>query len=348
MHDDTKAARELREEQAANGTVKDDAFTRFWIEVDEMMCSCLVMMTICKSSYKNPLLEEALQAANEALEFRPNHTPALYRRSQVHEKMELYGEAVADARAAYRYASEEVKFDMWVHRKHAIAERRANTLWWGFWGSVGDLPANIVRFPQTFAAMSQARQFLLILCVSVTIGLYRTPPEVYSVVFRGILGGGATADASAAAMQEPSPPTDTVGDATVANATEGVVAEAAALAQEAASGLATAAAAATTKAAAAMKTVDGKGKTKGGFWRKVLRAIGIGRGKKGTKGVPAATAAPTAAAQAIEAPAAAAVATDGSAPSSGAPSDGSDFEIVDADTEDTAEAADGSATDGEW
>ena len=57
-----------------------------------MMCSCLVMMTICKSNYKNPLLEEALAAANEALEFVPTHAPALYRRSQVHEKLELYGE----------------------------------------------------------------------------------------------------------------------------------------------------------------------------------------------------------------------------------------------------------------
>ena len=33
MHDDTKPARELRQEQMEAGTLKDDAFTQFWLEV---------------------------------------------------------------------------------------------------------------------------------------------------------------------------------------------------------------------------------------------------------------------------------------------------------------------------
>ena len=97
MHDDTKQARELREQNMEDGKEMDQ-FSKFWLEVDEMMCSCLTMMTICKCKYKTPLLEEALTAANEALEFNPCHSPALYRRSQVHEAMEMYGEAVDDAR----------------------------------------------------------------------------------------------------------------------------------------------------------------------------------------------------------------------------------------------------------
>merc|ERR1719409_2052279 len=60
MHDDTKAARELREEQRANGELKADAFTTFWLEVDEMMCSCLTLIGTAKLSLRNPPAEEAL------------------------------------------------------------------------------------------------------------------------------------------------------------------------------------------------------------------------------------------------------------------------------------------------
>ena len=268
MHDDTKAARELREEQAnSREGIKDDAFTRFWLEVDEMMCSCLVMMALCKSSYKNPLLEEALQAANEALEFCPTHAPALYRRSQVHELLEMYGEAVADARAAYRHAPEELKFDLWRHRKHAIATRRANTVWWGFVGAVGDLPGNVVRFPLTFARMSPRRQALLVLCVSLAVGLYRMPPGLAYETYRGLVGAmpntswfGNEPAESEGAGEEPEPSAAAVGVAVAEEATKELAAAAA-------------------KAGAAIAALGDK-PPKANFWKGALRAIGIGREKK--------------------------------------------------------------------
>ena len=39
------------------GDIKEDAFSKFWLEVDEMMCSCLTLITVCKLSVKRPLLD---------------------------------------------------------------------------------------------------------------------------------------------------------------------------------------------------------------------------------------------------------------------------------------------------
>merc|ERR1719217_2019790 len=97
-------------------------------------CSCLTLMAVCKMNYRNPLLEEALAAANEALEFNPDHAPALFRRSQVHEQLEMFSESVADARQAYKHAPDEMKFELWRHMKHAVETRRANSFFWGFLG----------------------------------------------------------------------------------------------------------------------------------------------------------------------------------------------------------------------
>ena len=50
------------------------------------MCSCLVLMCVCHLKREAIAdLEAAAAAVNEALEIRPRHAPALYRRSQVRE-----------------------------------------------------------------------------------------------------------------------------------------------------------------------------------------------------------------------------------------------------------------------
>ena len=90
MHDSAKAARDMRQEAIDTGEEpKDDAFTKFWLQVDELLCSCVVMIAVCKMSLKTPLLEDALAACNEAIELRPHHSPAYYRRSQVHHTHRL-------------------------------------------------------------------------------------------------------------------------------------------------------------------------------------------------------------------------------------------------------------------
>ena len=203
MHDDTKAARELREEQASSGEeVKDDHFSRFWLEVDEMMCSCLVMMALCKMSYKNPLLEEALAAANEALEFNPAHVPGLFRRSKIHLLLENYGEAVDDANHAYKCAKgdEELQYRMWQHRKHAYAERRANTIFWGAVGFTMDLPWTVCGAPWTFAAMSPKRQALVVLLVGLAVGFYQMPAGTITALVYG--DGGNMSGVEQAALAE--------------------------------------------------------------------------------------------------------------------------------------------------
>ena len=255
MHDDTKQARELREQNMEDGKEMDQ-FSKFWLEVDEMMCSCLTMMTICKCKYKTPLLEEALTAANEALEFNPCHSPALYRRSQVHEAMEMYGEAVDDARNAYTYAPEELKFEMWKHRKHAIAERRANTFFWGFCGFMYDLPRNIITFPRTFANMPQRQQTMLILVVALVLGIYRMPTEIRQTFFevlsprRLLFGSSNGSSGNATAVNSSGNATDLEDvNATGANLT--VPAEAAAELAAAASKAGAAILAASQKKAAA-------------------------------------------------------------------------------------------------
>jgi len=208
MHDDTKPARELRQQQRESGELgqRDVAFHTFWLEVDEMMCSCLTLIGTCKMAFRNPATEEALSACNEALEFRSNHVPALYRRSQVYLAMENYSEAVADAHEAFRCAEdEEIKFDMWKHRKHCYAERRANTFFWGFCGFVYDLPWTICGLPWTIAAMSPKRQALLVTLLSLSIGVYRLPSGTLSSLVPSLRGaapplaeGGAAAAAAEA------------------------------------------------------------------------------------------------------------------------------------------------------
>ena len=69
-----------------------DQFSKFWLEVVEMMCLPDDDDDL-RVGEQTPLLEEALTAANEALEFNSCHSRPLYRRSQVHEAMEMYGEA---------------------------------------------------------------------------------------------------------------------------------------------------------------------------------------------------------------------------------------------------------------
>jgi len=205
MHDDTKAARELRQEQLSQGTIKDDAFTQFWLEVDEMMCSCLTLIATAKLAMRHPPSEEALAATNEALEFRPNHVPALYRRSQAHLLMENYGDAVRDAKDAYYYADEQDKFDMWKYRKHVYERRRQETLFWGMVGFIRDLPWTIASFPWTFAAMAPKQQALTVLLIAASVGWYQMPRgTIRAVVFGAprVLGDVAAADnLSAAATQ---------------------------------------------------------------------------------------------------------------------------------------------------
>jgi len=190
MHDDTKAARELREEQESSGErAKDDHFTLFWLEVDEMMCSCLVMIAMCKMNYKNPLTEEALTAANEALEFSPKHVPALYRRSKIHLAQENYGDAVHDAKLACKFAvDDDLKFRMWQHRKHVYAERRANTIFWSMVGFTCDLPWTICGAPWTFAAMPPRKQALVVMLLALALGWVQLPPGT----IRSLIGDNAS------------------------------------------------------------------------------------------------------------------------------------------------------------
>ena len=148
---------------------------------------------------RNPPSEEALAAANEALEFRPNHVPALYRRSQAHLLLESYGDAVRDAKDAYYYAEEEVKFEMWKYRKHVYEQRRQNTLWWGLVGFVGDLPWTIAAFPWTFAAMKPRKQALTVMLLALSVGYYQLPKgSIKAAVFgpTGAVDDGAAAAAS--------------------------------------------------------------------------------------------------------------------------------------------------------
>jgi len=136
--DDSKAAREMRQAQGTG----NDAFSQFWLQVDELVCSCLVMIAQCNLLQKSPNCEQAVSATTEALEVRPDHPPALYRRSQAQAKLEQYSEAVADSRAAFNNASgadERVRRHLYLHMRALVAERRRRSLWWGFVGLVEDM-----------------------------------------------------------------------------------------------------------------------------------------------------------------------------------------------------------------
>ena len=45
---DLPQARELRFQMLAEGDDRQDAFSTFWLEVDEMCASCLVRIAACK------------------------------------------------------------------------------------------------------------------------------------------------------------------------------------------------------------------------------------------------------------------------------------------------------------
>ena len=103
VRDDAKTFRELRHER---GPGEVDGPTRLWAEVDELLCSCLTMIAACNINAKfGGTYENAEKAASEALEVRPGHAPALYRRSEAHRRQDNDGDAVADARSALRAAT---------------------------------------------------------------------------------------------------------------------------------------------------------------------------------------------------------------------------------------------------
>ena len=271
MRDDTKSARDMREERMQNGGGErdsaDDAFDKFWLEVDMLMSVCLTLMAVSKMNYRNPLLEEALAAANEAVEFRPDHAAALYRRSQVHEKLEMWGDAVADARAAYECAPEDLRFELWRHQKHAIETRRANSLFWGFMGFMGDLPRNIVRLPWTLGEMPPMRRNLIVFFLSLCVGLYRLPagtlPELYTTFV-----GAPSAPAPPAVATLVDNMTNVTNASLSANASGQVVAEAGTRQQK--------------KQKKQKKKKEKQAGGGGGFFKGVLKVFGGGgKGKKG-------------------------------------------------------------------
>lgn len=80
LSDDPKRMRELRQEQPDDAQL--DGLSRFWLAVDALLASCLVLIAACRLLGKGSHAEEAAAAASEALEIRPGYSPALYRRSQ--------------------------------------------------------------------------------------------------------------------------------------------------------------------------------------------------------------------------------------------------------------------------
>jgi len=170
--DDSKSARELRVEQGKDDS-STDAFTRFWVQVDELLCSLLVQMAVCATRFVSPNGELAVAATTEALEVRPDHAPALYRRSQAQAQMGNHSEAVEDARRAFRSASdadEPVRRHLFLHMRKAEEERRANSLVWGFIGFVYDLPWTIAALPATMYRMPPRRRALVLVFVLLVLG----------------------------------------------------------------------------------------------------------------------------------------------------------------------------------
>jgi tetratricopeptide (TPR) repeat protein len=202
MKDDAKSAREMRAEELAEGhKLEDNQLTRFWLQVDEMLTSCCVMIAMCKANLKNPAYEDALAAVNEALEIKPHHAPAYFRRSQIHEKLEMWSEAVDDARNAYRYAPEDFKFDLWKHREHMVQLRREASFFWTAVGFVADAPYNLATLPWTLLTMSAYKQALLVLALALALGakLYGQTPE--GAAHLSQLNAGGTAALSLASTR---------------------------------------------------------------------------------------------------------------------------------------------------
>ena len=79
----------MREQRQKPGATLD-GLSRFWLAVDALLASCLVLIAACKLLGKGSQTDAALAAADEALEIRPGYSPALYRRSQVHLKAGRY------------------------------------------------------------------------------------------------------------------------------------------------------------------------------------------------------------------------------------------------------------------
>ena len=146
VRDDAKTFRELRHER---GPGEVDGPTRLWAEVDELLCSCLTMIAACNINAKfGGTYENAEKAASEALEVRPGHAPALYRRSEAHRRQDNDGDAVADARSALRAATrraaaaangggpsqppsdEVIRVRLERHLAHCEAQREVNSWWW--------------------------------------------------------------------------------------------------------------------------------------------------------------------------------------------------------------------------
>ena len=110
-------------------------------QVDVLLCSCLVLISACTLLGPGGSNEEAVAAATEALEIRPGHSQALYRRSQAYLNDGKLSEAVADARAALEAcdeASEESRAKLRVHVAHLERARRDASLWWALVGTVED------------------------------------------------------------------------------------------------------------------------------------------------------------------------------------------------------------------
>ena len=183
MKDEAKSQRDLRLERKEAGIRIDSERASLWIQIDEMLSSCCVMIATCKLGMfrgdleeQHQVLEDALAAANEALDIRPNHTPAFYRRSIIHEKLEMWSEAVDDARKAYRYAPDEFKFDLWKHREATIATRRKKTYIWSVLGFLADVPRNCVGLPWRIARLGPLGRASFFLILAIMIGaVYQAP-----------------------------------------------------------------------------------------------------------------------------------------------------------------------------
>jgi len=172
LQDDAQTARQQRRDNPD----LDNRFTRFWLQVDELLCSCLVLVAAChlQASKSSTAHEAAVATTTEALEIRPGHPPALYRRSLAYEKQANFSMAVADARESLRCArritsaddDDRVLVRLERHFNRMVHVRREHSLWWGFVGQVSDAGAAVLQTPQRVAALSRPQQLLLVLVLA--------------------------------------------------------------------------------------------------------------------------------------------------------------------------------------
>jgi len=139
----------------------------------------------------------------------------------VHEKVGNWSDAVRDIKAAFKDAStEEARFELWKERKRLVAARRANTIWWGFLGFMGDLPWTIAQLPQTLpralgqlpgtlAQMPNKQRAALVLVVALLVGAYVRPapasPTLAVAANEGINAVDSPRPAAAGSAAEPPP-----------------------------------------------------------------------------------------------------------------------------------------------